>query len=291
MKGTMRFDAPMASYTTFNIGGKADRVFTPRGVSDLSSFLRQCPEEERLTVLGWGSNVLVSDEGVRGTVIITKELKWMRVTGNRVRVGAGVMMPKLLNELAVRGLGGMEFMAGIPGTVGGAVRMNAGTSEGTVADRLISVVSADRAGRLQRRDRQEIPFGYRSCGLPGDWVILGVGLYLDHQDPAAIAGRIRERMTARKEKQPVSLPSAGSIFKNPPGDYAGRLIEAAGMKGVRIGDAEVSRVHANFIVNRGRARAADVLALIRDVRERVQEKFGVLLELEIEMFGDFQEKG
>lgn len=288
MKGIVRFREPLAPYTTFRIGGEADRLFIPRGVAELAAFLRDAPKGEPVAILGWGSNILVSDRGVRGTVILTKGLNWIRMMGNRVRVGAGVKLARLLHELARAGLGGMEFMTGIPGTVGGAIRMNAGTAEGAVADRLVTLTALDRDGRVHHRARRETAFGYRRTSLPKDWVIVGAEFLLDQGEPNAIRASIRERLAARKGSQPLSMASAGSVFKNPPGDYAGRLIEAAGLKGVQVGAAQVSRAHANFIVNRGGATAADVLSLIDRIRTEVKKQFHIALELEIELFGEFE---
>lgn len=287
MKGIVRLREPLAPYTTFRIGGEADRLFVPQGVAELASFLRGYPKGEPLTVLGWGSNILISDRGIRGTVVLTKGLNWIRTTGKRARAGGGAKLSRLLHELAQAGLGGMEFMTGIPGTVGGAIRMNAGTAEGAVADRLVALTALDRDGRVQQRARQEMTFGYRRSSVPRDWVIVGAEFLLDRCEPEAINGTMRKRLIARKGSQPLSMASAGSVFKNPPGEYAGRLIDAAGLKGVRVGDAEVSPVHANFIVNRGEATAADVLSLIDRIRKAVKKKFGTRLELEIELFGEF----
>jgi UDP-N-acetylmuramate dehydrogenase len=287
VKWDFLLDETMDRHTTFRIGGPADRLWIPRQVPDLATFLRACPEGEALYLIGAGSNILVADAGIRGTVILTKELRVMKLKENRLRVGSGIILPGLLRVLAQEGMAGMECLAGIPGTVGGAVRMNAGTESGCIADRLVAVTLLDRSGHKDRRKRDEIDFGYRSASFPKDHFIVEAEFQLVRDDPEAISGRLRRNMALRKKKQPLSLPSAGSVFKNPPGDHAGRLIEAAGMKGERIGDAEVSPMHANFIVNRGRARAAEVLTLIRRIREKVQSLFGVSLELEIRLMGDF----
>ena len=287
MKGIERFKEPLAPYTTFRIGGEADRLFVPQGVAELAFFLRDYPKGEPLTVLGWGSNILVSDRGIRGTVVLTKELNWFQRDGKAARAGGGLKLSRLLHKLARAGLGGMEFMTGIPGTVGGAIRMNAGTAEGAIADRLVALTALDRDGRVQQRARREMTFGYRHASLPKDWVIVGAEFLLDHREPEAIHEAIRKRLAARKESQPLSMPSAGSVFKNPPGEYAGRLIEAAGLKGLRMGGAQVSPVHANFIVNRGEATAADVFSLIDKIRKEVEKQFGIRLELQIELLGEF----
>ncbi len=290
MKRDMRLQEPMARHTTFRIGGPAERFFVPSGIGDLRAFLEERPREDPITLLGAGSNLLVSDEGIRGTVIHLGAFQSVRVENERLLAGAGVMLPGLLQQLARDGLGGLEFLGGIPGTVGGGVRMNAGTEGGWIADRLLSVTYLDASGTLRRQRREEITFGYRQMALPRGACIVGAEFRLEPDDPMRIAERLRERMADRRKRQPVHLASAGCIFKNPPGDAAGRLIEAAGLKGARVGDAQVSSQHANFVVNRGKARAADVLSLVRRIQERVRQESGVELAFEIEMVGVF-EKG
>ncbi len=290
MKRDIRLNEPMARHTTFRIGGPAERFFVPSGIGDLRAFLEECPREEPMTLIGAGSNLLVSDDGIRGTVIHLGAFQSVRLDEDRLLSGAGVMLPGLLQQLARQGLGGLEFLGGIPGTVGGGVRMNAGTEGGWIADRLLSVTYLHASGALQRKRHEEITFGYRRMDLPEGTCIVGAEFRLEPDDPMRIAERLRERMAKRRKTQPIHLASAGCIFKNPPGDAAGRLIEAAGLKGARIGDAEVSPLHANFVVNRGKARASDVLSLIRRIQERVREDTGVDLEFEIEMIGVF-EKG
>ncbi len=284
------FDEPMDRHTTWRIGGPADRFCIPASIPALAALLRSCPPEEKIIVIGGGSNLLVADAGIRGTVIMTRALKGMVREGERLRVGAGMLLPELLQSLARDGWGGLEFLAGIPGTVGGAIRMNAGTDAGVISDRLAAVTFMDRAGHSERREVSRIDFGYRRAGLPEDCLIIEAELLLDQGEPRELLEKIRKRWAQRKEKQPLSFPSAGCVFKNPPGDAAGRLIDACGMKGLRVGDAEVSSVHANFIVNRGHARAVDVLELIGQVRRKVREKFGVALDLEICLLGAFPDR-
>ena len=286
MKGSLYLHEPMDRHTTFRIGGPADRFAVPRDTEDFQTLLQETPDDEKITVVGAGSNLLVQDGGLRGTVVHTKSLDWVRVETNRASVGAGVQLPGLLRKLSRRGLGGLEGLAGIPGTVGGAVRMNAGTPELCMADRLLEATLLHRSGRVEQKKREALNFGYRIMDLPENTWITSVELQCDPGDPAEIEEAIKKRWAERNQKQPWSLPSAGSIFKNPPGDYAGRLIEESGMKGARVGDAEVSTMHANFIVNRGKARAADVLILIKKVRKKVEQQFGVHLELEIRIVGE-----
>ncbi|NOY52464.1 MAG: UDP-N-acetylmuramate dehydrogenase [Deltaproteobacteria bacterium] len=281
----------MAWHTTWRIGGPADRFHRPAAISDLAELLRGLPPGEEIVVVGGGSNLLVADAGIRGRVIMMRALKAMDREGENLRVGAGMLLPELLQSLAREGWGGLEFLAGIPGTVGGAVRMNAGTGDGSISDRLTAVTMMDRNGRLERWEADRIDFGYRKSGLPDDRLIVEAELILEQGDPGVILRTIRKLWAERKKKQPLSLPSAGCVFKNPPGKTAGRLIDLCGMKGVRVGDAEVSEVHANFIVNRGHARAVDVLELIGKVREKVKGRFGIVLKPEIRLVGDFPPGG
>ncbi len=290
MKEEFLFDEPMDRHTTWKIGGPADRFCVPTSIPNLSEFLRSRPPEEEIVVLGGGSNLLVADAGIRGTVIMTRAMKDQAWKGEGLQVDAGMLLPELLQSLARKGWGGLEFLAGIPGTVGGAIRMNAGTERGAISDRLVAVTLMDRAGHLERREASKIDFGYRRAGLPGDCLIVEAELFLEKGEPREILEGIRNRWRERKDKQPLSLPSAGCIFKNPPGDAAGRLIDLCGMKGSRVGDAEVSSIHANFIVNRGHARAVDVMELIGKVRGKVKERFGVSLALEICLLGAFPDR-
>jgi UDP-N-acetylmuramate dehydrogenase len=287
VKGNILFDEPMERHTSFRIGGPAERFVIPSGIEDLQLLFREMPGSEKITMVGAGSNLLVSDLGIRGTVIQTTGLDEIKIHEDKASVGAGVLLPRLLRELIRRGLGGLEWQAGIPGTVGGAVRMNAGTGEGCMADRLVSVTLLDRSGKIEKLERREISFGYRRMELEDETWIVGAELLLEPEDPSTMEQTISERLKLRRNRQPLGFPSAGSIFKNPEGDFAGRLIEAAGMKGERVGDAEVSTVHANFIVNRGKARAGDVIALIGRIKSRVEETCGVQLELEIKVVGEF----
>lgn len=288
MKGRILFHEPMGPHTTFRIGGPAERFAVPLDREDFQNLLGEMPEGETITVVGAGSNLLVSDQGVRGTVVHTAGLDWICMEGRNVTVGAGVMLPSLLRNLLGKGLGGMEWLAGIPGTVGGAVKMNAGTGEGSMADRLVSVDLLHRSGRQETRTKTELTYGYRWMKLPAETWIVGAELSLETRKPEQIRQEIERNLKARRKSQPLGLPCAGSIFKNPPGDFAGRLIDEAGMKGAKEGDAEVSPVHANFIVNRGRARATDVLILIQKIRDRVKEKFDIVLELEIKLIGEWE---
>jgi UDP-N-acetylmuramate dehydrogenase len=239
-----------------------------------------------VTWLGLGSNVLVRDGGIRGAVICTSGLPRAieRLDAYRVRAGAGVPCATLARRCARWKLGPAAFFAGIPGSVGGALAMNAGAYGAETWERVESVETIDRAGALRERSRAEFEVGYRRvAGAPGEWFVGAVFAFEPNRDGEAQA--MKELLAARSTAQPLGRPNAGSVFRNPPGDFAGRLIEAAGLKGARRGGAVVSEKHANFIINEGQATAADVESLIETVRATVKERTGVLLELEVRVLG------
>jgi len=275
---------PLARHTTYRVGGKAGVLVCPRDADDAArvySFVKR--EGMACTVIGAGSNVIAPDEGIDGVVIKTMAAS-ARISflgGGRVRADAGVPLLDLVRLTAARGLSGLEPLAGIPGTVGGAVVMNAGTRDIETAEFLGRVEVLTSTGRRRMFAAAECSFGYRrSIFLGTDWFILGAEFRLGRGDAATSMGMIGAFLTERESRYPLDLPSAGSVFRRPPGDYAGRLIEEAGCKGMRVGDAEVSRLHANFIVNRGTAKASDVMELVSAIRSRVFEKSGIYLELE-----------
>lgn len=281
----------MARHTTWRIGGPADILAIPRSLEELKACLAWARERGLPWVaIGNGSNLLVLDGGVRGLVIKTAHgLNRLRAKGEHLELEAGVLLPALL-RLAVRhGWQGLEFAAGIPATVGGAVLMNAGTSEATMAHVVRRVSLIDRDGRWQELAGEELHFGYRFSSLQQlQAVIAGVTLAIrPGGEPAAIAAAMREKLLARRRKQPCRWPSAGSVFKNPPGGPpAGWLIEKVGAKGLRRGGAMVAHEHANFIVNTGGACAQDVLWLMAEITRRVKESFGIELEPEICILGE-----
>jgi len=287
--GEVRVDEPLSRHTTYRIGGPADLLVIPTSEADVLATLKICRERDvPLYVMGSGSNLLVSDKGVRGVVLRLGH--WMgriTVNGRRIWAEAGVSLPKLAKVAADRGLAGLEWAGGVPGTVGGAVAMNAG-AHGSDTSRVVSRIHlATREGERIVRSAQEMRFSYRQCRLLREerLVVLGAEFELESDDPQAVAARMKEYAARRRRTQPLGMPSSGSVFKNPPGDYAGRLIEAASLKGTRIGGAQISTVHGNFIVNTGGARADDVYRLIALVRRRVKEEFDVDLELEVELVG------
>lgn len=287
LHGTLRHDEPLSLHTSWRIGGPARRYYEPRDIDDLAEFLRGLPVEEPVFWLGLGSNLLVRDGGVEGTVISTfRVLSGMERIGEQtVRAEAGVACPQVARFCSQQGLCGVEFLAGIPGTMGGALAMNAGAFGGETWSYIQSVETLDRQGNLHVRGPDEYEVGYRSVrGPEGEWFVAAV-LALTPGDSAAVSARIRELLDQRKATQPLNQPSCGSVFRNPPGDHAARLIESAGLKGLRIGGACVSEKHANFIVNLGGASAADVETLIQRVMDAVESKHGVRLVPEVRMVG------
>jgi UDP-N-acetylmuramate dehydrogenase len=287
VRGEVRFDEPLSGHTTWRVGGPADALVCPADAADLCEVVRFAHENglPRL-VLGAGSNLLVLDGGVRGIVLaLEKGLRRIELSGDDVVAEGGARVGRLLTFCAVRGRAGLEFLADIPGTVGGAVYMNAGAMGSEIKDVATSIGLVLADGRAELVDAAAIPFRYRESGLPAGSIVARCALRTTAGDPAEIQARISAIRKKRRALQPAG-PSAGSTFKNPPGDYAGRLIEAAGLKGRRVGDAVVSERHANFLLNAGNASAHDVLALIRIIQAEVRSRFGVSLELEVQVVGD-----
>lgn len=288
LRGEMRLNVPLSDYTTWRVGGPADRLYLPADLDDLLDFLRSLSESEPLYWLGLGSNLLIRDGGLRGTVICTKgrlrEIR--RLDGSRLHVEAGVPCAHVAKFAAREHLGGAEFLAGIPGTLGGALAMNAGAFGGETWPLVESVLTTDHTGQVYQRGAREFTVGYRTVkGVPGEW-FLAAEMRLSPDAGDAGTERIRELLARRAATQPTHLPSCGSVFRNPEGDHAARLIESCGLKGCRVGGAEVSEKHANFIVNTGDARAADIEALIRLVRDRVETQCGILLDTEVRIVGE-----
>ncbi|MBI4665887.1 MAG: UDP-N-acetylmuramate dehydrogenase [Nitrospinae bacterium] len=291
-KGLVEVNAPLAGLTTFGIGGPADRLVFPATAEEAGRWIRS---GEVSLILGGGSNTLVSDAGVRGTALclagVLAEVEFLQGPGGQmvIEAQAGVSFTKLAVAACRQSLSGLEFAHGIPGTVGGAIVMNAGTRDGEVKDVLLSATVVTREGETITLGSDDMGFAYRSSALPKDALILSCRFVAREGDRARIKERMRQSQLARKASQPLDIPSAGSVFKNPPGDYAGRLIEAAGLKGTRIGGARVSEKHANFIVNEGGATARDVRALMKLAQDRVYEMSGVKLAPEIKLVGEFDE--
>lgn len=280
---------PLARYTSFKVGGPADCFVEAHTKTGLGACLELLARRAApVLLLGNGSNMLVSDRGVRGAVLrLRGEFRRVRWLGDGARVGAACAVSRLVREAVRRGLGGLEFAEGIPGSVGGSLVMNAG-AYGSEMERVVTRVEAlTAAGTPLALGRDELHFAYRETRLPAGAVVTRVDLALTPDAPAVAETRMREIMARRRASQPSGRPNFGSVFRNPPGDHAGRLIEAAGLKGLRVGRAEVSRRHANFIQNLGGARAEDVWRLIEQVRGAVESRFAVTLQPEVLFVGEW----
>jgi UDP-N-acetylmuramate dehydrogenase len=288
LRGALRRGEPMARHTSWRVGGPAERFYEPADLDDAAAYLRQLPEGEAVTWVGLGSNLLVRDGGIRGSVIVTNGVlsEITPVTATVIQVGAGVACAKVARYCANAGLSGAEFLIGIPGTIGGALAMNAGAFGGETWRLVINVDTIDRRGHVTRRGAEQYETGYRSVrGPAGEWFV-AAQLQLQSGDAEQSRARLKELLARRTDLQPTGQPSCGSVFRNPPGDYAGRLIEASGLKGMRSGGAEVSRKHANFIINDGTASAADIESLILRVRDTVERLQGVRLVPEVRIVGE-----
>lgn len=294
IRGKTRVAEPLSKHTTLRIGGPADLMVYPATTGELQTVIRWCLERGvEYATLGLGSNVLAPDEGLAGVVIRTKPaLDYIHFRGEHVLVGAGAGIVRLVSQAAARGLSGVEGLAGVPGSVGGALVMNAGTRIGQIGNVVRYVKILDETGTFRQIPASELFFSYRNSLLQQrrDWLVVEAELVLTPGDSNKIRETVDATLAYRNSTQPLTFPSAGSVFKNPEGDSAGRLVEAAGCKGLRWGDAQVSKQHANWIINLGKATAGDVLALMLEVRHRVLQKFGVALEREIRLLGGLQER-
>ena len=279
---------PLARYTSWRVGGPADRLVLAESVSALQQLLQQLPADEPVTFIGLGSNLLVRDGGVRGTVVVMHQaLQGLEMQGDRIYAEAGVTCAKLARFAASQNKVGAEFMAGIPGTVGGALAMNAGCYGGETWQWVDAVKTMNRAGQVQVRAAAQYQPAYRHVVHPAadEWFLAG-WFKVPAGDGKASAEQIKQLLAKRLASQPLNMPSAGSTFRNPEGDFAARLIEASGLKGTTIGGAQVSEKHANFIVNLGEATAADIETLIAQVKATVLEKQGVALIQEVKVIGE-----
>ncbi|MEJ2297002.1 MAG: UDP-N-acetylmuramate dehydrogenase [Woeseiaceae bacterium] len=290
VQGELRYDEPMSRHTSWRAGGPAEVFFVPASVDDLANFLSGLDADTPVFWHGVGTNLLVRDGGIPGVVIsAAKTLKYVeRVDGLTVRAGAGLPCTQLARQCIRWGLGPSEFFAGIPGTVGGALAMNAGAHGGETWERVASVRTIDRSGEIHERAPAEYSIAYRSVtGPANEWFIEGTFRFEPDASPSMET--MKAMLERRKTTQPLGLPSCGSVFRNPPGDFSARLIEAAGLKGFRIGGAEVSEKHANFIINRDDATASDIEQLIEHVRRTVREVHGVELRHEVKIVGEARE--
>lgn len=281
--GQLLNNESLANYTSWRVGGPAEQLFIPEDKAGLCAYIAQLAGSKPLFWMGFGSNLLVRDGGIPGVVINTRgRLKQMLLQDNlKVYVEAGVPCPHVARFCADQGLTGAEFLAGIPGTIGGALKMNAGAFGGSTWDLVSSVETIDPLGAVKHRQASDFTVHYRGIeGLADQWFLAGT-LQLQRGERTESQEKIRELLAKRSSSQPTNQPSCGSVFKNPDGDHAARLIEAAGLKGYCIGGACVSEKHANFIVNIGSATAADIEALIETVQQQVEQKYGVKLQTEV----------
>ena len=282
-------EEPMKKHTTFRVGGPADVLVQPdeTALVAILALCRQYPVS--YSFIGNGSNLLVGDKGIRGVVIeMTDPMGNIEVDGTKITAQAGAMLSKIANTAASNGLGGMEFAAGIPGSVGGAVVMNAGAYGGEMKDIIEKVYVLDENGAQLELDRDALDLGYRhSCIPEKKYIVTKVVLELVPRNEAEIRSEMKELNEKRAEKQPLQYPSAGSTFKRPEGYFAGKLIMDAGLRGYQVGGAQVSEKHCGFVINKGDATAADICQLMRDVSDKVQAQFGVVLEPEVKMIGEF----
>jgi UDP-N-acetylmuramate dehydrogenase len=288
LKGRLLEHEKLAKYTSWRVGGPADRLYIPQDRQDLIEFIAALSDSEPVFWMGLGSNLLIRDGGIRGTVINTKgRLKELRLTDDgSVYVEAGVPCAHVARFCGESGLIGAEFLAGIPGTMGGALKMNAGAFDGETWAIVKSVEMLDRAGKVTHRMPQDFQVNYRSVkGFEDEW-FLSCELILQQGDTVASQQKIKGLLEKRGATQPTNQPSCGSVFKNPEGDYAARLIEQTGLKGYMIGGACVSEKHANFIVNTGNATAADIEVLIHYVQDKVEQQQGIVLQTEVCMVGE-----
>ena len=284
---------PMKNHTTFRIGGPADALALPKTPEEVAEVVRFCHEHAQpYYVLGNGSNLLVSDEGYRGLVLqLYRNFNDIQVNGETITVQSGAMLAAVARTAYQTGLTGLEFASGIPGTIGGAVVMNAGAYGGEMKNVLKEVTVLTKEGEVLVIPAKALELGYRTSVIPKNgWIVLGAVLQLKKGDQEQILARMEELKEQRITKQPLDLPSAGSTFKRPEGYFAGKLIMDAGLRGFTVGGAQVSEKHCGFVVNRGNATAADVWELICEVKRRVKEMTGVELEPEVKLLGDFPQR-
>ena len=286
VRGNLQTNVPLANYTWFRTGGNAEILFTPEDPDDLVNFLNHCSQKTPFTVIGLGSNVLIRDGGIAGVVIqISRRLGSVRVQGSDLIVGAGAADAKVSRIAAGAGVSGIEFLNGVPGSIGGAIRMNAGAFGQEVSEVLISATIVDEKGTIRTQNSDAFCFGYRKSTLPSNNVIVEARLRGKMGVPFEILQRMKRVANDRMTSPPIKMRTGGSTFTNPPGQTAWRLIDRAGCRGLKLGGARVSEKHCNFIINTGNATSADIEDLGNEVRRRVFDEPGVLLSWEIQIFG------
>lgn len=280
---------PLSVHTTFKVGGPADVLVLPQSIGEIQQLIKTCRSEKiSYVILGLGSNVLFRDKGFRGVVIkLGHSLKGLYISGEEILAEAGIRLSELSKKAAANSLTGLEFAEGIPGSVGGAVVMNAGAYNGEMSQVLTAVSALDKNGDLCTFKPEEMAFGYRSSIFQnGDWIVVSALMKLSSAKRDEIEAKMREFARLRREKQPLDLPSAGSTFKRPTGIYVGPLLEKMGLKGFKIGDAQVSAKHAGFIVNCGQACAQDIIDLITYIQKRAIDEYNIILEPEVRIMGE-----
>jgi UDP-N-acetylmuramate dehydrogenase len=286
VRGTYAPDAPLKDLVWFRSGGQAEILYRPADVDDLATFLYAKPRDIDVSVIGVGSNLLVRDKGIRGVVVrLPAAFGTISVDGTRVRAGAAALDSAVARAAANAGVAGLEFLRGIPGTVGGALRMNAGCYGREIKDVLQEATALDGSGTLHKLTREDMRFSYRSSGLPADFIFVEAVFYGELGDPAVIRGRMDALLLERESSQPVRTKTGGSTFKNPIGKKAWQLIDEAGCRGLKKGRAKVSELHCNFLINENEATSSEIEALGEEVRARVRAKFGIDLEWEIKRVG------
>ena len=283
--GRLDEQVPMSAHTTLAIGGLARWYFRPKGRDELAEALRVIPADTPILPLGRGSNLLIPDHGFDGIVLDFGELSRISVDGTTLTTEAGARMSKVSQQCATHGLTGLEFLATVPGDMGGGIAMNAGAFKQQLSDTLTSITVLHRHGEMETIHRDQLQMVYRHTSLPEKALIVSGTFNLHVDKPETIRERMRSMRKQRSSTQPLALPNCGSVFKNPEGDHAARLIEAVGLKGKKIGNASISSAHANFIVNEGGASCEDVLTLISMAQQAVEEKFGVHLKPEVRIVG------
>ena len=287
----VRIKEPMSRHTTFRAGGEADWYVLPENVAELKSTISELLESGTpYYIVGNGSNLLVSDKGYRGVIIGMERFCSINVDNRTIRAGSGALLSRIAKEALKNGLTGLEFASGIPGSLGGAVSMNAGAYGSEIRDVIDSATVLTKDGRVMILEKEELGLSYRRSVISEkDYVVLEASFTLPQGDPEEIKVRMDELAAKRKDKQPLEFPSAGSTFKRPEGYFAGKLIEDAGLKGFSIGGAQVSEKHAGFVINRGQATASELYRLFQEIRKRVSDQSGVQLELEVKLLGDFSD--
>lgn len=287
LKGELKTNEPLSRYNSWRVGGPAKQLYRPTDKYDLAQFLQQLPEDEPVLWVGLGSNLLIRDGGFAGTVIVTAgTLQTIDIQDNEITAEVGLYCSKLAKQAAKAGLKGAAFWAGIPGTLGGALAMNAGAHGTETWDSVVEVTTIDKQGALHQYQAEDFDVRYRHVSLPENQWFVAAKMQFERGDSDTELELIRELLKKRNSSQPTNQPCAGSVFRNPPGDFSGRLIEVSGLKGLTVGGASVSDKHANFIVNNGEATAADIEALIFEVQQRVEQEHGVKLIPEVHIIGE-----